>query len=301
MRAFLGRVLAAIAIVWVVCVPASADTIVDIDFGSLGDLIGDADGLDDGDRIRDVSGNGYHGFWGATPGDIPVIAGPDGGPVIDTRASSGKVFLRDGLNGIPASWDGATTTGTPYFTLKGDESYTFEAIVNFGSSAAGSSGTNGLMGFTGGNEVWWRVQDGIMGFTFDDGPNRISVSSSDFNFSAAFDGDYHNLALTYDASVSGERTITGYLDGVAIGNLVDTTGVPTGTMYDGTNDFYVGAYNTSSSNYFNGLQDHYRISSGVLAPGDFLPVPVPEPGFGPLALTGLAALGWGWRWRRQSA
>jgi len=298
MRAVLSLVLAAIPIVWAVSVPVSAATIVDMDFGNLGDLIGDPGGLDDGTRIQDISGNGYHGFWGATPGDIPVIAGPDGGPVIDTRASSGKVFLRDGLTVDPL-WDGGSPTTSPYFTLEGNQSYTFEAIVNFGSAAAGSSGTNGLMGFTGTNEVWWRVLNGTMGFTFDDGPNRISVSS--FDFSAAFDGEYHNLALIYDASVSGQRTITGYLDGVAVDNLVDTTDVPTGTMYDGTNDFYIGAYNTTSSNYFNGLQDQYRISSGVLAPNEFLPVPVPEPALGPLALAGLAALGCGWRCRRQSA
>jgi hypothetical protein len=53
---------------------APVDILLDIDFEHLSPLIDDPDGLDDGDRIQDLSGNGYHGFWGATGSNMPVIA-----------------------------------------------------------------------------------------------------------------------------------------------------------------------------------------------------------------------------------
>ena len=257
--------------------PLSAGVVVEVDFEFLSAKIDDPDGIDDGDRVQDVSGNGYHGFWGQTGSNVPIVAAP-GGTGIDNTSTTGKVFLRDALITIPEDWDGPTTSVSPYFTLEGDSSYTFEAIVKLGSIGAAGAGTDGLMGFTGGNEVWWRLQNGSMGFTFDDGPNRISVSGHDF--SAAYDGEFHHIALVYDASVPGERTITSYLDGVVVDTTVDSSDVPAGTMYDGTNDFYLGAYNATSSNHFNGIQDHYRISDAVLDPVEFLPIPEPPPARG---------------------
>jgi hypothetical protein len=62
-----------------ICSPFShAAIILNVNFSEWTGLIGDPDGLDDADRIRDTSGNGYHGFWGGTNNNIPVVATPNG-------------------------------------------------------------------------------------------------------------------------------------------------------------------------------------------------------------------------------
>ena len=69
---------------------AHASTIVEINFNTWAD---NADGnLDDGELIQDVSGNGYHGFWGATAGNIPVVSTPNGQGIDTSGSANGKVF-----------------------------------------------------------------------------------------------------------------------------------------------------------------------------------------------------------------
>jgi hypothetical protein len=236
------------------CLPlCHAATILEVNFNTWVDSNSDGN-LDDGDRIQDVSGNGYHGFWGNTNSNIPVISTSNGQGIDTSGTANGKVFLRDGLTGIPDAWDGPTTTVTPYFTFNGTQSYTFEAVVNWNNT---SQAINGLMGQVTGNELWIREKDGFLHYAFVSGAANASLFTNTIDISAAkADGDWHGLAVVYDATVGNIRTL--------------------GTMVNGTADFFVGAYNATTNNYFDGLQDTYRISSGALTASQFLPVPEPS-------------------------
>jgi hypothetical protein len=252
---------------------ASADVIVDIDFEHLSPLVGDPDGLDDGDRIQDLSGNGYHGFWGATGSNVPVVATTSGTAINTSGTAVGKIFLRDSLTGIPDAWDGPTTTVTPYFNFNGAQSYTFEAVVNWNSTA---QTINGLMGQTTGNELWIRENGGFLQYAFVSGTSNANLFTNTINISAAkADGQWHVISVVYDATA---KQIRSYLDGTLIHTNTDTDIGALGTMINGANDFFVGGYNATSSNYFDGLQDRYRISSGALEPAAFLTAPPPAVG-----------------------
>jgi hypothetical protein len=249
---------------------AFATPILDIDFATWVDSNSDGN-LDDGDRIQDVSGNGYHGFWGNTNSNIPVISTSNGQGIDTSGTANGKVFLRDGLTGIPDAWDGPTTTVTPYFTFNGTQSYTFEAVVNWNNT---SQAINGLMGQTSGNELWIRESGGFLHYAFVSGAANASLFTNTIDISAAkADGDWHGLAVVYDATVGNIRT---YLDGDLLHTNTDADIGTLGTMVNGTADFFVGAYNATTNNYFDGLQDTYRISSGALTASQFLPVPEPS-------------------------
>ena len=254
---------------------ASADVILDLDFEHLAPLVNDPDKLDDGDRIQDLSSNGHHGFWGGggAANDTPVVTTTSGSTAIDNTLKAGKIFLRDGLTGIPDAWDGPTTTITPYFTFDGTQSYTFEAVVNWNSTA---SALNGLMGQTGGNELWIRESGGFLHYAFVSGGANANLFSNVIDITTAkADGQWHVISVVYDAS-AGE--IRSYLDGALKHTNTDPDIGSLGTMVNGTNDFSVGGYNATASNYFNGMQDRYRISTGALAPAAFLTAPPPESG-----------------------
>lgn len=268
---FRPALLAFASFVWVPAMHAA--TLIDIDFDHLAGSIGDPDGLDDGDRIQDTSGNGHHGFWGATNSNVPVVATPNGTGIDTTGTAVGKVFLRDGLTGIPDAWDGPTITITPYFTLDGTQSYTFEAVVNWNST---TQGVNGLMGQAStGSQFWMRESGGYLHYAFGvEAGSNANLFANVINLSAAkADGQWHGIALVYDGP-AGE--IRAYLDGALLHTNTDADIGSLGTMLNGANDFFVGTYNATSANYFDGFQDTYRISTGALAPAEFLPVPEPS-------------------------
>ncbi len=247
---------------------AFAGIIVDVDFEFLQPRIGDADGLDDGDRIQDVSGNGYHGLWSGGSNDVPIVA-TGSGTAIDNTLKAGKILLRDGLTGIPDAWDGPTTTVSPYFTFDGSKSYTFEAVVNWNHT---TSGLNGLMGQTTGNEMWLRESGGFIQYAFVSGVANANLFTNVIDVSTAKnDGQWHVISVVYDATAKQIRT---YLDGTLKHTNTDADIGSLGTMVDGTKDFSLGGYNATASNYFNGIQDRYRISDVALDPVNFLTKPV---------------------------
>jgi hypothetical protein len=276
--------LTALAGLGILCLPiCRAAIILNVDFSEWSGLIGDPDGLDDADRIRDTSGNGYHGFWGATNNNIPVITTPYGTGINTSGTAVGKVFLRDGLTAIPDAWDGPTTTTTPYFSFNGAQSYTFEAVVNWNNTA---QTVNGLMGQISGNELWIRESGGFLHYAFVSGTANANLFSNTIDISAAkADGQWHGIAVVYDATVGEIRS---YLDGVLLHTNTDPDIGSLGTMVNGANDFFLGGYNAVSSNYFDGLQDAYRISTGARSPSEFLLVPEPSAS---LLLTFLASFG----------
>ena len=222
---------------------------------------------------------------GGTSGNIPVVDTPNG-TGIDTTGGAGvrgKVYLRDGLTCIPDAWDGPATTTSPYFTFDGTQNYTFEAVVNWKET---TQAINGLMGQIGGNELFIREKDGFLHYAFVSGAANAKLFTNTIDISAAkADGDWHGIAVVYDATVGNIRT---YLDGNLLDTNTDSDIGFLGTMVNGTTDFFVGAYNGSSDNYFDGMQDAYRISTGALTTAQFLPVP--EPAAAMLGGLGLLAL-----------
>lgn len=264
--------------------PLTASTLVEVDFSHLshGAVIGD------GDRIEDVSGNGHHGFWGDAAGTYPVVATASGVALDTTASTRGHIFLRDGLDAIPDSWDGPTTTVTPYFIIDGGTSYTFEAVVNWNGT---SSSTNGLMGQTGSAECWIRENGGFLQYTFTDGTDGVSLFDTSIDLTAAKgDSAWHSIALVYDA---GAGEIRSYLDGALLHTLSDSAIGTLGACTSGTADFRLGAYNTSDPAAFNGLQTHYRISEAVLTPAEMLQPPPPgdTPIVTSVTIEGLATVG----------
>lgn len=261
-----------------------ASTVLEVDFSSFtaGETIGD------GTRIEDVSGNGYHGFWGDASGSYDVVNTFNGGVGIDTASSAqrGHTFHRDGLTGIPDAWDGPTTTVSPYFTLEADKSYTFESVVQFASLDAGTAGRDGLMGQTGGNEAWMRADNGSLQYAF------VSTSSAtqfgtNIDISSAYDGNFHNITVILDRT---NDEIRSYIDGTLIYTDTNAAIANLGAMLSGTNDFRTGAYNTTDADAFSGIQDHYRISDVALTTDQFLSA-VPEPSSAALlSLGGLALI-----------
>jgi hypothetical protein len=261
---------------------SQASTVLDVTFSHLtvGGTIGD------GDRIEDVSGNGYHGFWGDASGSYSVVATPNGVGIDTTTSARGHVFHRDGLTGIPSGWDGPTTTVSPYFTLDAGStgSFTFEAVVNWNNT---TSTRNGLMGQTGaGSQAWLREDGGYIQYAFgvEAGANANLFSNTIDISTAKSDEEWHGIAVVYDGPAGEIRT---YLDGSLLHTNTDSDIGSLGTLLVGTTDFRTGAYNTTDGNQFQGLQDRYRISNTALTPTEFLPIPEPSA----LALVSLGALG----------
>ena len=101
------------------------------------------------------------------------------------------------------------------------------------------------------------------------------------------DGEMHHYAITYDAT---EREMSMYLDygviATVIADLSDAVGA------DDTGVLLIGSHKrTSSYSVWNGLIDRIRFSDNVVAPEDFIPVPIPGAvwllGSGLLALVGI--------------
>jgi len=248
---------------------STAATVLDIDYSNFtaGDTIAD------GGRIQDVSGNGYHGFWGDASGSYSIVNTFAGSVGIDTStATRGHTFHRDGLTGIPDAWDGGTTSTSPYFTLDSAKSYTFESVVQFASTDANTAGRDGLMGQTGGNEAWMRADNGSLQYAFVSG-SSVTEFGTTIDISSAYDGNFHNITVILDRSLNEIRS---YIDGTLI-NTDTNAGIATlGGMLNGTSDFRTSAYNTSDADAFTGIQDHYRISDTALATNQLLTVPEPS-------------------------
>jgi hypothetical protein len=130
------------------------------------------------------------------------------------------------------------------------------------------------MGQVTGNELWIRESGGFLHYAFVSGAANANLFTNTIDISAAKgDGEWHGIAVVYDATVGQIRS---YLDGNLLHTNMDPDIGSLGTMVNGANDFFLGAYNGTSSNYFDGLQDAYRISTGALTPSQFLAVPEPS-------------------------
>ena len=246
---------------------SQAATLLHVDFSNLTEGVN----VTDGDRIQDTSGNGYHGFFGHTNGTGSAVVATPTGVGIDNAvvANDGYVFLRDGLTGIPAAWDGPTTTVTPYFTVDGGAtgSWTFEAVVNWNNTP---DTLNGIMGQTGANQVWMRENGGNFEYAIGSGDAVNSVGIIDIS-GAVGDSKFHNIALVYDGAAGEVRS---YLDGTLLHTNTDSDIGNLPTLLNGTSDFRLGNYNGSQD--FQGIMDQFRVSDTALTSSEFLAVPEPS-------------------------
>lgn len=256
---------------------ASAATVVEMDFNYLNN----GDTIADGTRLQDVSGNGYHGFWGGTGGNTSIVSTVSGTGIDNsTGTNPGHVFLRDGMTGVPDAWDGPTTTVSPYFTLNGSGSFTYEAIINWNNTSDSSAG---IMGGTSAGGAWMRERNGEIHYAFGAG-DAVNRFDGTIDVSAAkADGNFHHLALVYDGTAGEVRF---YLDSTLLDTNTDADIGTLGTLLNGTDDFRLGNYNGSASEDFQGIMDHFRISDTALTTGEFLTVPEPSS----TALLGLGGL-----------
>ena len=260
---------------------ASGDIVLNVDFSHLQGRIGNPDGADDGDRIQDLSGNNHHGFWGGggSANDTPIIATPTG-TGLNSSATDGHVILRDSLS-VSESWFTGTTP-TPYFTLDAGTSYTFEAVLNWQGNV---NTLDGIMGQTGATEWWIRENGGQLEYVFDDGPDRVQRLGSIDISGLISNSDWHHLAIVLDRNANEIRS---YIDGAVVDTF--STGVAAlDGIGSGTGDIRLGAYNTTASARFDGLQDQFRISNTALTPAEFLGA-VPEPSALALIVLGSAML-----------
>jgi hypothetical protein len=262
---------------------ANAATVLQVDFSNLTQGVN----VTDGNRIEDISGNGYHGFFGqAGTGGSAVVATATGTGIDNADGTGdGYIFVRDGLTGIPDAWDGPTTTVSPYFNLDGSAngSFTLEAVVNWNST---SSGVNGIMGQTGGDQIWVREQNGFLDYAIGESDAVARVGAIDISAAKA-DSAYHSIAIVYDGAAGEVLT---YLDGILLDTNGDADiGTLPATMLNNTGDFRLGGYNGIEGWEFNGIMDQFRISDTALTTGEFLSVPEPA-SFALLA--GLSAIGY---------
>ena len=267
-----------LTLVWVNCM--RAEIVLDVSFDH---LVWDNDGLtSDGQLALDTSGNHYHGFLGGGSGGI-IITGPTGTSALDTTENDVYIILRDDrtyTNHGEASIPDPFTTPTPYFALEAGTSYTLEAILNWQGNT-GPDTNHGIMGQTGAIEWWVRENKGKLEYVFDDGPNRVTSYGTIDISNQITNNDWHHLAIVLDR---GANTIRTYFDYALVDTNTDATIASLETVGDPAADIRLGGYNTTSSVRFDGLHDHYRITSEALAPDRFLPIrqaayhPVPEHG-----------------------
>lgn len=85
------------------------------------------------------------------------------------------------------------------------------------------------------------------------------------------DGEMHHYAITYDATESEMRM---YLDYGVIATV--NADLSVAVAEDDTGMLLIGSSEgTSSSSVWNGLVDRIRFSDNVVAPEDFMPIPIP--------------------------
>lgn len=246
-------------------------TVLEVDFANLTQGIN----VTDGDRIQDISGNGYHGFFGQAGGTgSAVVATPTGTGINNAAgAGDGYVFIRDGLTGIPGSWDGPTTTVSPYFELDGSATgtFTFEAVLNWNNT---DQSRNGIMGQIGGDQIWIREDNGNLQYAIGAGDAVNAFGSTIDITSARGDGEFHGVALVYDGPAGEVRT---YVDGALVHTNTDADiGTLPATMLNPLADFRLGSYNGAEGQEFTGIIDQFRISDTALTPAEFLVVPEPS-------------------------
>ncbi|MBI9018458.1 MAG: hypothetical protein JEZ07_14490 [Phycisphaerae bacterium] len=245
--------------------PVSAGVVFDVNFGN---LAYDADGVQaDAQFIPDYSGSGHHGFWGAGSGGA-IVEGPNGSTALDSAEANCYAYLRDDRtynnHGEPYL-ESPVTTPTPYFVLEADKNYTFEAVLKWDASSLDSR--HGIFGQIGSSELWLRENNGAFQYRVDDGPVGVGVSATIDISDLETDGQWHHIAFIVDRTSSEIRF---YVDHELVYTNDSETIGTLGAVGNGTSDWRLGAYNTTSSNRFDGGQARYRLCDEVLAPAEFI-------------------------------
>lgn len=192
--------------------------------------------------ILDRSGNVRHGT--AIAGGMQYVAGsPKYGNTSALRLTSGsdRVVIPD-------------VAGNFNFT----NSFTFEAVIR--STATSTAGAILAKNGTGDGEgeYWWRAPGNATG------AQRMGANGAFLTATAKLnDGEWHHVAMVYDQTAGQIRFYADYLEDGAVALITDR---PIGRP----GDLQIGGFINATTSEFEGDIDFIRISSGALAPAEFV-------------------------------
>jgi len=196
--------------------------------------------------ILDASGNARH----LTAAGSPLPQYVSGAPAYGSTSALQFTAGTDRLH----------TAQTAPFNFGLEDSFTLEAVVR---TAPGATFTGNIVGRDWGSLLpswWFRLESGRPRFLIaqDGGPEPNVTASAAVN-----DGEWHHVAAVRDAAAKKLRV---YVDYLLAGEVTDTlTAPPTNGQ-----SLVVGAFN-NGQRQFEGAMDFVRISSGALAPSEFIP------------------------------
>lgn len=231
-----------------------------------------------GTAANDTSGFNRHG----TLTNFASTAAGAGDSTASGWMASGRLKF-DGADDYVQTTVPLTLLNTPVgFTAEAIITYTGTAGENWtpflGSSAASSTGQIFFIGKDNtDNDFHVNVSAGLTGGAF-------TIPSSTVN---VFDGNTHHVAVVYDPT-GAQDVIRTYVDGVLRGTPANVSGT-----FAGNSNLRIGGTGHQTNERWIGTIDAVRISSDVLAPGQFIPEP------GSIAMAGVACAGLLARRRRQ--
>jgi hypothetical protein len=222
---------------------------------------------------------GYWRFDEQTPGNT---AGTAAGALLDasgnahdgTLSDPGVVYVSGNTNydGISAlrftlGPDHVTVpdVGIGNFNFPSSQSITLEAMVkttNIGQDGVGNivSKQGAVAGVSG--EWWWRVNaNGSQQFMMSDSITSRSVSGT----RKLNDGQWHHVAVVYDATAQQARAYVDYAPDGVPASAVFTSG----NIIGNDKDLWIGAFQ-AGNRQFDGDIDFVRISAAALQPVDFV-------------------------------
>ena len=216
---------------------SSAATLVSLDFSNY-----TSSTINENDLVTNTGTVGGAARWVV---DAPVNASDQ----VDTSSNNGHMRF-DGLNG-------SSNAGFAMNLLT--TSYTFAASVDFDETSGDT--VQGLFGqinsWTAGDSEWWIRKNGTsLQFLVRDADSNQAVGT--FAIGTSLDGaGFHDIEFRTDHSA---KTMGAYVDNVQIGSDLDISSI-TGIVGESTADMYVGAYNGTASNRFDGLAESYSITA----------------------------------------
>jgi hypothetical protein len=137
-------------------------------------------------------------------------------------------------------------------------SFTFEAVIR--STATSTAGAILAKNGTGDGEgeYWWRAPGNATG------AQRMGANGAFLTATAKLnDGEWHHVAMVYDQTAGQIRFYADYLEDGAVALITDR---PIGRP----GDLQIGGFINATTSEFEGDIDFIRISSGALAPTEFV-------------------------------
>lgn len=246
-----------------------------------------------GTTAVDSSGNGRDGTYVNSP-TLGVPGAGAGSDTAATFASSSSQYMDANLAGFGSLLGNSTVEFL--FSTTSSSSMDLAGTFNTGSTTGWEISLNrDAAGHTG-------ASDSLRIYLRDENGTQLGAAFVD---ASAFDGNFHDLTFSYDASGASQADqLKGYLDGVQQTLDFSTSSTPN-SFADFGFDAYLGANDSrgTAGNFFNGTLDEAALYSSTLTPaqiaGHATAAAVPEPtGLALSALAGFLSLTF-WRKPRR--